>query len=82
MSETSFGIWKSTAPSAPSLPCVRSLNQDDKANSDMYCGDLFPHGFQASPTPLLPMLRVAGPGVGSQLSWKLGILGNGRHPLQ
>lgn len=71
MSEASLGIWKTTAPSAPSLPCMRSLNQDDKANSDM-CWDLFPHGLQAfcnlSP---LPILRLADPGVDNKLNWTL-----------
>lgn len=64
MSETSSGIWKRTAPPAPSLPYMRSLNQDDKANSDMHCWDLFPHWFQAFSSTSPPRAQSGRPGCG------------------
>ena len=53
MSEASLGIWERTAPSAPSLPCMRSLNQDDKANSDVL--ELVPGSIPGFLQPLLPL---------------------------
>lgn len=52
MSEASLGIWERTAPSAPSPPCMRSLNQDNKANSDVL--GLVPGLIPGFLQPLLP----------------------------
>lgn len=78
MSEASLGIWKRTAPSAPSLPCMRSLNQDDKANSNM-CWDLFPQipGFLQPPSPPHPQNGRPRCGQQTELDSVLGIQGNG-----
>ena len=53
MSEGSLGIGKRTAPSVPSLPRMRSLNQDDRANSDMLglVPGLIPGFLQPLPPP-------------------------------
>lgn len=68
MSEASLGIWKRIAPSAPALPCMKSLNQMTKQT--VTCVGTCSHtDSRLSPTPLLPILRMADPGVDSNLSW-------------